>query len=338
MANYTANYNLKKPLQNEYYNVDDFNGNADITDAGMKAALDRAKACTVLIAAQDSPQAYKNIADHVCEANDETVFQAAVTALAQSGGKIYIAPGSYTIRRFVMGGGNITFEGIGEAQIQNDLGIVSGGRALFKNLSFNKMLASGDVEELSFENCSFAASSCIQLSRGEDDTNIPVINARNCHFTYTGSTPGSISAMSVFIIYTQYATMSIKASVTGCTSSVKAYLPRKYADTSSIIKGAANINIDTLCHTGIAVIEAGNTSVVKDISKYGGDMTAIDFVYDTANFSYTADMYDIDYGTGGTYVPVTAAVSAADKKAAFMIGAAAAQDITITYRIVQNEL
>ncbi len=38
--NYTANYNLKKPLQNEYYNVDDFNDNADIIDAALKAHND----------------------------------------------------------------------------------------------------------------------------------------------------------------------------------------------------------------------------------------------------------------------------------------------------------
>ena len=32
MATYTSNYNLKKPEQNDFYNVEDFNGNMDIID------------------------------------------------------------------------------------------------------------------------------------------------------------------------------------------------------------------------------------------------------------------------------------------------------------------
>lgn len=35
MANYTTNYNLKKPLDNENYNIDDQNGNMDIIDAAL---------------------------------------------------------------------------------------------------------------------------------------------------------------------------------------------------------------------------------------------------------------------------------------------------------------
>ena len=36
MATETTNYGLKKPAQEEYYNVDDFNGNFDIIDQKMK--------------------------------------------------------------------------------------------------------------------------------------------------------------------------------------------------------------------------------------------------------------------------------------------------------------
>lgn len=36
MALYTPNYNLKKPAQSDFYNVDDFNGNADILDVKLK--------------------------------------------------------------------------------------------------------------------------------------------------------------------------------------------------------------------------------------------------------------------------------------------------------------
>lgn len=37
MPNYTQNYKLKKPLQEEFYNIDDHNGNMDIIDAQLKA-------------------------------------------------------------------------------------------------------------------------------------------------------------------------------------------------------------------------------------------------------------------------------------------------------------
>lgn len=36
MPNYTTNYNLEKPLHEEFYNVDVFNGNADIIDGELK--------------------------------------------------------------------------------------------------------------------------------------------------------------------------------------------------------------------------------------------------------------------------------------------------------------
>jgi len=36
MANYTTNYNLKKPLETDFYDIEDFNGNMDKIDAEMK--------------------------------------------------------------------------------------------------------------------------------------------------------------------------------------------------------------------------------------------------------------------------------------------------------------
>lgn len=51
MPNYTPNYNLKKPLGNENYNVADQNGNMDIIDAQMKTnadAINTHKAAAVL--------------------------------------------------------------------------------------------------------------------------------------------------------------------------------------------------------------------------------------------------------------------------------------------------
>ncbi|MCI1999545.1 MAG: hypothetical protein LKJ75_02610 [Clostridia bacterium] len=44
MATNTTNYNLKKPAQDDFYDVDDFNNNADIIDTQMKANAGKADA------------------------------------------------------------------------------------------------------------------------------------------------------------------------------------------------------------------------------------------------------------------------------------------------------
>ena len=41
MPNYTTNYNLKKPLQEEFYNIDDHNGNMDIIDEKLKELFEK---------------------------------------------------------------------------------------------------------------------------------------------------------------------------------------------------------------------------------------------------------------------------------------------------------
>ena len=40
MAEFTPNYNLKKPAEEDFYNVKDFNDNADIVDAELKKNAD----------------------------------------------------------------------------------------------------------------------------------------------------------------------------------------------------------------------------------------------------------------------------------------------------------
>ena len=42
MAEYTENYNLKKPAQEDFYNVEDFNNNADVIDKELKAVSNKA--------------------------------------------------------------------------------------------------------------------------------------------------------------------------------------------------------------------------------------------------------------------------------------------------------
>lgn len=41
MADYTTNYNLKKPADTDFYDIDDFNGNADIIDTALEAKLEK---------------------------------------------------------------------------------------------------------------------------------------------------------------------------------------------------------------------------------------------------------------------------------------------------------
>ena len=52
MPNYTKNYNLKKPLQEEFYNIDDHNGNMDIIDE----ALDRLSKTSGVVISPDEPE------------------------------------------------------------------------------------------------------------------------------------------------------------------------------------------------------------------------------------------------------------------------------------------
>lgn len=40
MANFTPNYNLKKPLGSEYFDVEDQNGNMDLIDTALKETAD----------------------------------------------------------------------------------------------------------------------------------------------------------------------------------------------------------------------------------------------------------------------------------------------------------
>lgn len=49
MAEFTPNYNLKKPAEEDFYNVKDFNDNADIIDQALKAHDDA-------LATKETPQ------------------------------------------------------------------------------------------------------------------------------------------------------------------------------------------------------------------------------------------------------------------------------------------
>jgi hypothetical protein len=129
MASYTTNYSLKKPLQTEYYNVNDFNDNADIIDSEIKKVDSNLKTKTeqlgenieevsrslgdirtgledirtalkgcvhcVTVAASDTDDSTKMFADYVCDGvKDEYEINSALEQLS-NGGKIYLFAGTY---------------------------------------------------------------------------------------------------------------------------------------------------------------------------------------------------------------------------------------------------
>ncbi|GEM_PF-5519508 len=141
MADFTTNYNLKKPFQNEYYNVDDFNDNADILDAVLKEISDtavKAKNYYVLIAAADSANAYKAAADYVCDGTDDNEeMSAALTYNDNKGKTVMFAPGTYYVSGFRTNADNVTFAGIGKVKFVLSARIDTAGKNLkIKNIEF----------------------------------------------------------------------------------------------------------------------------------------------------------------------------------------------------------
>ena len=63
MASKTPNYNLEKPFQDDFYNVDVFNGNSDIIDTELKRIDDKTKVKTA--DSQGGPVTEKNINEAV---------------------------------------------------------------------------------------------------------------------------------------------------------------------------------------------------------------------------------------------------------------------------------
>jgi hypothetical protein len=142
MANYTTNYNLKKPLQTEYYNVDDFNGNADILDAGLKAAADaaaKAKNYYTLVAASDSSAAFKAAADFVCDGtDDQTEIGQAINSTDGKGKAVLFAPGTYNLGSLKVSTDDLCLEGIGEVKVVLSALIdIAAENVNFKNIKFS---------------------------------------------------------------------------------------------------------------------------------------------------------------------------------------------------------
>ena len=72
MAEYTKNYNLKKPDEEEFYNVSDFNGNMDIMDTKIKALNDSIESGSDDEALQEVKQDIQNVDGKIGSSVDGT--------------------------------------------------------------------------------------------------------------------------------------------------------------------------------------------------------------------------------------------------------------------------
>lgn len=82
MAEFTQNYNLKKPAEEDFYNIKDFNDNADIIDQALKAHDDALATKETPQGAQEKADAALNSAKQYTDQEVGEVAQALMTHLA----------------------------------------------------------------------------------------------------------------------------------------------------------------------------------------------------------------------------------------------------------------
>ena len=340
MAGITDNYSLIKPEQGDYYNVDDFNENADILDAAVFAAklkADKADRKSILIAAQNSAADFKNMADHICAARDETVFQAAADRAAETGGTVYIAPGDYDVYTLDIDG-DAVFIGLGEVNITTDVRsfFIGAGRTVFRNICFvsRGVYLKPLVKSVLFDSCRFVNDNpCIKIDGDYAlPETVPFINVRNCDFEYTGED----SAAHNFIFYTNMNELTYHLTVTESRCSERTYINRGYDYGSGcVINCAGNINISAFApRSGSVTIPAGRTNFVKDISA-AYDGSDKDYRFDTDNYSYFAE---VTARSGDTSAVITPVLDIPGKRLVFMLDTAAQSDTVLSYRIIPNEI
>lgn len=101
MANYTTNYNLKKPLGSENYNVADQNGNMDLIDAAMKANADA-------IAKDEEGIAYR-----LGNTNTTGATLAVGTYVYVTGNTNGVSNGMYKVTKAIAANGSLTTSKLG---------------------------------------------------------------------------------------------------------------------------------------------------------------------------------------------------------------------------------
>jgi len=116
MAEYTQNYNLKKPAEEDFYDINDHNDNMDIIDTALKAHDDAL--ATIAINVRD----FGAIGDGV--ADDSTPIQNAINHVESLGGGTVLLPnGTYLVKKSLLLPSNIHFKGNGKGTvIKGDFG------------------------------------------------------------------------------------------------------------------------------------------------------------------------------------------------------------------------
>jgi parallel beta-helix repeat protein len=126
---YTENYNLKKPEAEDFYNVEDFNDNADIIDGKLKNLKDNleshkaesashVKPARIVVGTSTSGWTEKDC-DYLCDGtNDQVEINNAIAALPATGGEVIILDGTYNITaRINVNKNNVSIRGNGNATV-----------------------------------------------------------------------------------------------------------------------------------------------------------------------------------------------------------------------------
>ena len=126
---FTPNYNLKKPAAEDFYNVEDFNENANKIDLALKAHDDainehlddgtqHAKTARFVIGTSRAGWTAKDC-DYLCDGtNDQEEIIQALNALPATGGEVVILDGTYNITASInIPKNNVSLRGNGNATI-----------------------------------------------------------------------------------------------------------------------------------------------------------------------------------------------------------------------------
>ena len=93
MPNYTKNYNLEKPFQEEFYNVDVFNGNADIIDETLKELSEKSG----VVISPDEPET----GDVWIDTDDESGGSGGVSSVNGKTGDVILNPSDINAAPYV---------------------------------------------------------------------------------------------------------------------------------------------------------------------------------------------------------------------------------------------
>lgn len=119
MATNTTNYNLIKPDQADFYDVANFNSNADIIDSALASKVDSQSKPATFVIGLSGVHTLKQ-ADYLADntAGAEVVINQAIAALPAGGGKILLLAGTYQVKASIaLNVANSVLAGLGSATV-----------------------------------------------------------------------------------------------------------------------------------------------------------------------------------------------------------------------------